>query len=206
MLLAGVGKGKVTLGNVWADSSYQVTNILPVCAYQQSHPQVFTPEEWKHMLAQALHVNIHSTNAQIPKENSPPTFRLQVCKQHLTAYVNTRWLSKKQAWNTEHARNTQERQKTQAQWFCPYDILRWLNWGSHCCRKRGNALPHGGKDRRRCATRLGKHNLAKLPKVCTESGWLNFKLVIPKDLRVKPTPVPGTNWIYLVNCQSTSSW
>lgn len=45
MLLVVVGKDRVTLGTVWADSSYQVTNILLVCAYQQSYPQARTPEE-----------------------------------------------------------------------------------------------------------------------------------------------------------------
>lgn len=135
MFLVVVGQGRVTLGTVWADSSYQVTNILPVCAYQQSYPQARTPEEWKHMLAQALHANIHSTNVQIPKENSPETFRLWVRKQHLSTHVNTRWLSKRHVWNTEHARNMHKRQKTQATWFHLYNILGWLNWGRHCYRK-----------------------------------------------------------------------
>lgn len=135
MFLVVVGQGRVTLGTVWADSSYQVTNILPVCAYQQSYPQARTPEEWKHMLAQALHANIHSTNVQIPKGNSPETFRLWVRKQHLSTHVNTRWLSKRHVWNTEHARNMHKRQKTQATWFHLYNILRWLNWGRHCYRK-----------------------------------------------------------------------
>lgn len=135
MFLVVVGQGRVTLGTVWADSSYQVTNILPVCAYQQSYPQARTPEEWKHMLAQALHANIHSTNVQVPKENSPETFRLWVRKQHLSTHVNTRWLSKRHVWNTEHARNMHKRQKTQATWFHLYNILGWLNWGRHCYRK-----------------------------------------------------------------------
>lgn len=130
--LVVVGKGRVTLGTVWADSSYQVTNILPVCAHQQSYPQACTPEEWKHMLAQALHANIHSTNVQIPKGNSPETFRLWVRKQHLSTHVNTRWLS---MYEIQHTRNMHKRQKTQATWFHLYNILGWLNWGRHCYRK-----------------------------------------------------------------------
>jgi hypothetical protein len=108
MLLEAVGKGRGNLGNVLADSSYQVTNIHPQRAIP--YPSIHSRGMKTH-LAQPLHVNIHSTNAQIPKGNNlPPNLQVVIAQ---TAFNYTMKMQ-----------GDSQRQETQTK-----DTLRWLNWG-----------------------------------------------------------------------------
>lgn len=66
--------------------------------------------------------------------------------------------------------------------------------GRHFCRGKKdfvrNALLHSGEDRKRCAMRLGKYNVAKLQKYAWKVG--NFKLVTLKKLEIKSATIAGT--------------
>lgn len=119
MLLVAVGKGRTNLVNVLADSSYQDTDIHP----QRAIPSVsIHTRGMKIHLAQALHVNTHSTSAPIPKGNS-----LSRNLQVVIAQTAFNYTMKMQSDSQRTV--LREGRKTQTEWYSQVVELGRHFWG-----------------------------------------------------------------------------